>query len=85
VLEGFEAIVFRTAGDQPSLWESMLPAEVLRAPPELARVDVLLDDPAFFAFFARARAGRQRGDPYAGPGPAPGGSPAGAGDRCPAA
>ena len=44
--------MFRTVGDQPSLWESMLPAEVLRVPPELARVDALLDDPAFFAPFA---------------------------------
>ena len=44
--------MFRTVGDQPSLWESMLPAEVLRVPSELARVDALLDDPAFFAPFA---------------------------------
>jgi transposase, IS5 family len=44
--------VFRTVGDQPSLWESMLPPEVLRVAPELARVDTLLDDPAFFAPFA---------------------------------
>jgi IS5 family transposase len=44
--------VFRTVGDQPSLWESLLPEEVLRLPRELARVDVLLDDPAFFAPFA---------------------------------
>jgi transposase, IS5 family len=43
--------VFRTIGDQPSLWESLLPAEVLRLPDELARVDALLDDPAFFAPF----------------------------------
>jgi IS5 family transposase len=44
--------VFRTVGDQPSLWESLLPEEVLRLPAELARVDVLLDDPVFFAPFA---------------------------------
>jgi IS5 family transposase len=44
--------MFRTIGDQPSLWESQLPAEVLRLPAELARVDALLDDPAFFAPFA---------------------------------
>jgi IS5 family transposase len=44
--------MFRTVGDQPSLWESLLPAEVLRLPAELARVDALLDDPAFFAPFA---------------------------------
>jgi IS5 family transposase len=45
--------VFRTIGDQVSLWESLLPEEVLRLPAELARVDALLDDPAFFAPFAR--------------------------------
>ena len=44
--------MFRTVGDQPPLWESLLPAEVLRLPEELARVDALLDDPAFFAPFA---------------------------------
>jgi IS5 family transposase len=44
--------MFRTVGDQPPLWESLLPAEVLRLPDELARVDALLDDPAFFAPFA---------------------------------
>lgn len=43
--------MFRTVGDQPSSWESQLPAEVLRLPDELARVDALLDDPAFFAPF----------------------------------
>ena len=45
--------MFRTVGDQPSLWESLLPEEVLRLPGELARVDVPLDDPVFFAPFAR--------------------------------
>jgi IS5 family transposase len=44
--------VFRTIGDQVSLWESMLPEKVLRLPAGLARVDALLDDPAFFAPFA---------------------------------
>jgi IS5 family transposase len=44
--------MFRTVGDQISLWESLLPEEVLRLPEELARVDGLLDDPAFFAPFA---------------------------------
>jgi len=43
--------VFRTLGDPVSLWESLLPAEVLRLPEQLARVDALLDDPAFFAPF----------------------------------
>jgi IS5 family transposase len=45
--------MFRTIGDRPSLWESRLPPEVLRLPVELARVDALLDDPVFFAPFAR--------------------------------
>ena len=51
VREGIEAIVFRTVGDQPSLWESILPEEVRRLPEELARVDALLDDAAFCAPF----------------------------------
>ena len=32
------AIVFRTVGDQCSLWESVLPEELRRLPEELARV-----------------------------------------------
>ena len=44
--------MFRTIGDGPSAWESLLPREVLRLPPELARVDALLDDPVFVAPFA---------------------------------
>jgi hypothetical protein len=43
--------MFRTVGDQCSLWESVLPEELQRLPEELARVDALLDDPAFFAPF----------------------------------
>ncbi len=43
--------MFRTVGDQASLFESVLPPELLRLPVELARVDTLLDDPAFFAPF----------------------------------
>jgi IS5 family transposase len=35
-----------------SLWEAVLPDEVLRLPEELARVGPLLDDPVFFAPFA---------------------------------
>jgi transposase, IS5 family len=45
--------MFRTIGDQPSLWESRLPAEMLRLPEDLVRVDALLDDPVFFAPFAQ--------------------------------
>jgi IS5 family transposase len=44
--------MFRTIGDRPSAWELRLPAQVLRLPEELARVDALLDDPGFFAPFA---------------------------------
>jgi IS5 family transposase len=44
--------LFRTVGDQVSLWESVLPAELLVLPAELGRVDGLLDDPVFFAPFA---------------------------------
>jgi hypothetical protein len=47
-----------TVGDQPSLWESLLPAEVLRLPAELARVDALPDDPAFFAPYFHPVLGR---------------------------
>jgi transposase, IS5 family len=39
VLEGIEATMFRTIGDGPSPWESLLPPELLRLPAELARVD----------------------------------------------
>ena len=51
VAEGIEAIVFRTVNDQPTLWDAILPSELLVLPAELARVDVLLDDPVFFAPF----------------------------------
>lgn len=44
--------MFRTRAEQVSAWESALPAEVVRLPEELARVDALLDDPVFFAPFA---------------------------------
>ena len=60
-LEGIEAIVFRTVNDQPTLWDSILPPELLVLPVELGRVDALLDDPVFFAPFAAyfdARIGR---------------------------
>src|SRR5689334_8594877 len=51
-LEVIEATVFRTISGPVPAWESLLPAELLRLPEELARVDALLDDPAFFAPFA---------------------------------
>jgi transposase, IS5 family len=59
--EGIEAIVLRTVSDQPTLWDAILPSELLVLPAELARVDVLLDDPVFCAPFAAyfdARIGR---------------------------
>ena len=43
--------MFRTVGDSVSLWEAVLPPELLTLPDELARVDVLLDDPVFFGPF----------------------------------
>lgn len=53
--------MLRTVADQPTLWESILPEELRRLPPELARVDALLDDPVFFEpikRFFHARLGR---------------------------
>ena len=43
--------MLRTRAEQVSLWEAVLPEQVRRLPEELARVDRLLDDPAFFAPF----------------------------------
>jgi transposase, IS5 family len=43
--------MLRTVGDQPTLWEAILPEELRRLPEELARLDVLLDDPVFVAPF----------------------------------
>ena len=53
--------MFRTVNDQPTLWDAILPSELLVLPTELGRVDALLDDPVFFAPFAAyfdARIGR---------------------------
>ena len=53
--------MFRTVNDQPTLWDSILPPELLVLPVELGRVDGLLEDPVFFAPFAAyfdARIGR---------------------------
>ena len=53
--------MFRTVNDQPTLWDAILPSELLVLPAELARVDALLDDPMFFAPFEAyfdARMGR---------------------------
>ena len=43
--------MLRTRAGDVSLWEAVLPPEVLRLPEQLARVDALLDDPVFFAPF----------------------------------
>src|SRR5437764_601455 len=43
--------MLRTRNEQPTLWESILPEELLRLPAELARVDGLLDDERFFTPF----------------------------------
>jgi IS5 family transposase len=43
--------MLRTRNDQPTLWESMLPPEVLRLPAELQRVDARVDDERVFAPF----------------------------------
>src|SRR5258705_3300412 len=44
--------MLRTRNDQPTPWESIIPAEYLRLPAELEQVDALLDDERFFAPFA---------------------------------
>jgi transposase, IS5 family len=43
--------MLRTQAGQVSLWEAVLPVELLRLPAEQARVDALLEDPAFLAPF----------------------------------
>ena len=43
--------MFRTVGDQVSLWEAVLPPELLTLPEELARVDAMVDDAVFFTPF----------------------------------
>jgi IS5 family transposase len=43
--------MLRTTNPQHSLWEAIVPAAILGLPAELARVDHLLDDPAFWEPF----------------------------------
>ena len=43
--------MLRTVNDQPTLWDSILPAEALVMSSELTRVDGLLDDLVFFTPF----------------------------------
>jgi IS5 family transposase len=53
--------MLRTVGGEPTLWEALLPAEALRMPAELERVDGLLDDERFvepYREFFHARLGR---------------------------
>ena len=45
------APMLRLRRAQPSLWESVLPDEVLRLSEELAKVDALPEDERFFAPF----------------------------------
>jgi IS5 family transposase len=40
--------MLRTVGEEPTLWEALLPVEALVMPAELVRVDALLDDDRFF-------------------------------------
>jgi IS5 family transposase len=44
--------MLRTVGEEPTLWEALLPAEALVMPAELVRVDALLDDNRFFEPYA---------------------------------
>jgi hypothetical protein len=41
VVQGNRGRISRTRNDQPTLWDSILPLEVLRPPVELSRVDAL--------------------------------------------
>ena len=53
--------MLRIVNDQPTVWDSILSAELLALPAELSRVDALLGGTAFFAPFAPyfdARIGR---------------------------
>ena len=56
--------MLRTVNDQSTLWDAILPPELLVLPVELGRVDALLDDPVFFApfvpFFDPGMVGRRR-------------------------
>ena len=40
--------MLRLRNDQPSLWESVLPDEVLKRLEKLTRIDALLEDEHFF-------------------------------------
>ena len=57
---GRRGLMLRTRAPEVSLWEAVLPDQVLRLPEELARVDALLDDTVFAPFvpFFDPRVGR---------------------------
>jgi hypothetical protein len=48
-LEGIEVIMFRTVGDQPPLWSPCFRRRCCDCRMSWLGVDVLPDDPAFFA------------------------------------
>ena len=52
--------MLRLRKDQASLWDSVLPEEVLQLSEELTKVDALLDDERFFAPFQDKFATRLR-------------------------
>lgn len=52
--------MLRPVRDQPGLWESTLPPALLVLPELLARVDELLDDPAFSLRRKTSKAGESR-------------------------
>src|ERR1035438_2720828 len=78
-------LVLRTRAGDVSLWEAVLPPQVLRLPEELARGDALLDDPGFFApfvpFFRSGAADAGRGCEFVGGGAAAAGAAAAGGAR----
>ena len=43
--------MLRTRNDQPTLWDAIIPPELLELPELLAKVDRLLDDERFFTPF----------------------------------
>ena len=49
--EGIETIMIRTVSPQPTLWESVIPQCLMGLPGDLAEIDDLLDDEAFFEPF----------------------------------
>ncbi len=48
IAEGIETILIRTVSPSPTLWESVIPQCLMGLPGDLAEIDALLDDEAFF-------------------------------------